>query len=341
MTDSKYTGTLTPDNLTLIQETMTAAMTNALSTERCDRPAAEAAVTRLYELNGKSAPAFVWMDSPLGGVYTLSSLKPMVKNAKDLKGEKGQLRDQLRGQLWGQLWDQLGDQLRGQLKEDYRAYYNGFTSWYEAYWTSFYHSGLKIAGLPTSDKLEAFITTISNTGWWYPTDAVAFMTDRPTVLTRDAQARLHGPHAAAIEYADGYTLNAWHGTRLPADFHTKDWTLEAVMQETNTEVRRCAIESTGWDRFIAESGMEPVGTPVPDPGNEPFELALYDLPKALDGLYTDKARVLLCTNGTIERDGTRHRYGLIVPAWHDNPIAAAADLYGVTSDQYAALEARR
>src|SRR6202035_4417655 len=121
----------------------------------------------------------------------------------------GQLRDQLGGQLRGQLRDQLGDQLR----EDYYAYSYGFTSWWEAYWTQLYRSSLKITGLPKSDKLDAFIDTLENTGWWYPTKAVAFMTDRPTVITRDAQARLHGPHGAAIEYSDGYTLNAWHGTR--------------------------------------------------------------------------------------------------------------------------------
>ena len=160
-------------------------------------------------------------------------------------------------------------------------------------------------------------------------------------ILRDAQARLHGPKGPAIEYADGYALNAWHGTRLPETFHATEWTLEAVMKEPNAEVRRCAIEATGWEKFVAESGMKPVGEPVPDPGNAPYELALYDLPEALDGLYTQKARVLLCTNGTVERDGTRHQYGLIVEGHQTDPVEAAASLYGVTKDQYIQLEIRK
>jgi hypothetical protein len=413
-----YTGTLTPAHLALIEETITDRMTNALSTQRCDRTKAEAAVNELYRLAGRTPPsAFIWMDSPLGGVYALTVLKLIT--AKDDKSQlggqlRGQLGDQLRdqlgdqlwsqlgGQLWSQLWgqlrgqlrdqlgcqlgDQLGGQLRGQLGDQLRDQLGdqlwsqlggqlwsqlwgqlrgqlrdqlggqlgdqlgdqgwqfistGFNTWYETYWTAFYSDGLAIAGLPESAQLKAFTTVLDHTGWWYATPEVAFMTERPTVISRDAQGRLHNAHGAALEYADGYGFNAWHGTRLPDDFHTRDWNLEAVMTETNTEVRRCAIEATGWDRFIAESNMQPVGRPVPDPGNAPHTLTLYDLPKALDGLYRERARVLLCTNGTVERDGTRHRYGLIVPAHHKDPLAAAADLYGMTRDQYAGLEVRR
>jgi hypothetical protein len=357
-----YTGTLTPAHLALIEETITDRMTNALSTQRCDRTKAEAAVNELYRLAGRTPPsAFIWMDSPLGGVYALTVLKLIT--AKDDKSQlggqlRGQLGDQLRDQLWsqlgGQLWSQLWGQLRGQLRDQlggqlgdqlgdqgWQFISTGFNTWYETYWTAFYSDGLAIAGLPESAQLKAFTTVLDHTGWWYATPEVAFMTERPTVISRDAQGRLHNAHGAALEYADGYGFNAWHGTRLPDDFHTRDWNLEAVMTETNTEVRRCAIEATGWDRFIAESNMQPVGRPVPDPGNAPHTLTLYDLPKALDGLYRERARVLLCTNGTVERDGTRHRYGLIVPAHHKDPLAAAADLYGMTRDQYAGLEVRR
>ena len=33
--------------------------------------------------------------------------------------------------------------------------------------------------------------------------------------------------------------------------------VEAITAEENVEVRRCAIESLGWDRFIAEQGSCP------------------------------------------------------------------------------------
>ena len=98
-----YKGKLTPNDLALIQETSTNKMVSALSTERADRPAAEAAVTALYEANGLKVPAFVWMDSPLGGIYALSVLQTVTK-------DKTNLRAQLGAQLGGQLGAQLGGQ---------------------------------------------------------------------------------------------------------------------------------------------------------------------------------------------------------------------------------------
>lgn len=41
-------------------------------------------------------------------------------------------------------------------------------------------------------------------------------------------------------------------------------------------------------------------------------------------LYDEPVRVLLCTNGSVERDGTRRKFGLTIPASIDDPIHAAA-----------------
>ena len=41
---------------------------HALSTAPADRPAAEQAARRLYQTDGRPAPAFVWADSPLGAL---------------------------------------------------------------------------------------------------------------------------------------------------------------------------------------------------------------------------------------------------------------------------------
>jgi hypothetical protein len=97
------------------------------------------------------------------------------------------------------------------------------------------------------------------------------------------------------------------------------------MREENVEIRRCAIERLGWDRFIEDAALQQVGVTVPDPGNPGQELSLYDVP---EHMYGDaRVRVLLCTNGTEERDGTRRRFGLTVPAEFAHPIAAAAWAY--------------
>jgi hypothetical protein len=84
---------------------------------------------------------------------------------------------------------------------------------------------------------------------------------------------------------------------------------------------------------------------APDPGNEPYSLALYDLPDDMADLYEtdtgDPPRLLLCVNGSEERSGERRKFGLPVPARHTNPVAAAASLYGIPVEAYRQLEVRR
>ncbi|MFI6094395.1 DUF6745 domain-containing protein [Lentzea sp. NPDC051213] len=66
-----------------------------------------------------------------------------------------------------------------------------------------------------------------------------------------------------------------------------------------------------------------------DPANPGFHLTLHDLP--------ERARLLVVVNGSVERDGTRRRYGLRVPQWFRHPVEAAAWTYGLEPDQYLQL----
>ena len=251
----------------------------------------------------------------------------------------GQLGDQLRGQLGGQLRDQLGDQLRGQLWDqlgDQLSY--TLDPWYEAYWMAFYQSGLQIAGLPASDRLDPLVRATSGMGWWWPQQGIAILTDRPTVIARDGQARLHCEDGPALAYADGYSMWSWHGTRVSQDLIETGWDTTRILREENTEIRRCAIEHLGWGQFVRDAGLAQVGETVPDPGNPGHLLALYDVPERVYGDMD--VRVLLCTNGTVERDGTRRRFGLTVPADIPDPLSAAAWTFGLDATTYATAQRR-
>ncbi len=179
-----------------------------------------------------------------------------------------------------------------------------------------------------------------NAGWWFPMRDVVVLCERPTEIHRDPQGRLHCEDGPAVRYPDGFAVYSWHGNRVPQDLIEKGWGLKEIFEEPNSEIRRCAIEKIGWDIFIQESGLKKVAS-CPDPGNDPFHLALYDLPDELEELYEAPARILLCVNGTVERDGTRRRFGLPVPAHHHDPVEAAADLYGWPVAAYRQLEVRR
>ena len=190
---------------------------------------------------------------------------------------------------------------------------------------------LDVAGLSTVAR---------NAGWWWPMRDTVILTDRPDTLHRDPQGRLHCETGPALRYRDGWAIHAIHGVRVPADLIDTGWDVARILEEGNAEVRRAAIELTGWEHFISDSGLTLVAS-APDPGNPPHELELYDLPDRLRDMYDDQARILLCTNGSVEPDGTRRRYGLPVPAHHDDPVAAAADLYGWPVEAYRRLEVRR
>ena len=267
---------------------------------------------------------------------------------------QGQLWDQLQGQLWDQFWDQFGGQFRVQLRDQFsdqdedegwdEHLYSVFP-WNDAYALAFYRCALAIAGRPADPGLGALSSVVAETGWLIPMRGVVIVGARPAVLHRDARGDLHSPVGMAVAYPDGWGLYVWHGRRVPGWVIVAPCT-EAITVEENAEVRRCAIESLGWDRFIAEAGLVPVtagdsknlvAARVPDPGNPGQHLVLYDVPERLWG---SRIRLLMCTNGTPERDGTRRRYGLAVPAHISDPVEAAAWTAGLRKDEYARMVRR-
>ena len=314
-----YTGALTDAQLAALHAERDKWMTTGLSTERCDRAKSEAAVRRAYRTAGLDEPQIVvWMDSPLGGAFAAAAIKALTR---------GQLRGQLGDQLGGQLWGQLGGQL---------------DPWYEAYWLALYSHALVIADLPIPDRLGAIYEAIAETGWWWPMRGAVVLTDRPTQIHRDPQARLHNDDGPALAYADGHTLHSWHGVTVPADLIEGGWSTERVLKEPNSEIRRCAVEVAaerdGWQQMIATAGWKQVGSSVADPGNPGQVLSLWDI----GDLYGqgERLHLLHMVNGTVERDGSRHEFGETVPDSITDPVAAAAWQIGISPSDYATTARR-
>jgi hypothetical protein len=197
----------------------------------------------------------------------------------------------------------------------------GYYSWFDV---------MRQLGVTGWEPVAGQLLAARSAGWWWCFRGFAVVTDRPCVLRRDQENRLHAPDGPAILYRDGWGFYAWHGRRVPA-WVILEPTMERIAGEPNVEVRRCAIESMGWDRFAESAQLQQIRGLVPDPGNRDAELGLYDVPGELWG---SRVRLLLCTNGSRERDGTRRRYGLTVPAGISDPVEAAAWTVGLTREQY-------
>lgn len=218
--------------------------------------------------------------------------------------------------------------------------------WYgqqEADWIAHYDVHRRVLGTRHAPEDEAqfelWATIARSCGWWWPREDVCVIAERPSALRTEPvpdtlydEVRLHGK---AIEFADGWSAYAWHGTPVP-DWVVEAPTVERIAAERNVEVRRCAIEHIGWAAFIDGASLRVVSQSA-DPGNRDSALRLYDLPSDVWGVHT---RLLLAVNGSFERDGTRRRYGLLVPSHFDNPIDAAGWTYGLSGAQYAQLQRR-
>jgi len=218
--------------------------------------------------------------------------------------------------------------------------HNGGSDW--SAWPAFLSFFRHIAGLnlPEYERWRHYedaaihgASRIMHTRFWV-------VSDRHTEVHVDPQRRLHREDGPARAWGDGWAVWYWHGVRVPRDLIEGDgWTPARILTEPNAEIRRCAIERMGWDAFVPAAGLTEVAR-CPDPGNPGQEIALYDLPATLEDLYDEPARILLCTNGSVERDGTRRRFGLPVPAHHHDPIAAAAEMYDMPAAAYAQLQRR-
>ncbi len=331
---------LTPEQWTQVHAKRDQWLAHGLSTAPADRPTAETAITEMYRLIGKAAPQFLWVDSPATANLAMWLFGGKLDKASSLYSS---LRSSLDSSLDSSLYSSLDSD---QLRLNY-SYLWGQT---EAYWIAFYQVPEQL-GIVTytpedSRRLNLWADIARSCGWWWPYDGLCIISERPSQVHtepwangRDGAVRLHSETGPALAFRDGWAVHSWHGTRVPAGLVEGDgWTTAQILAEENQEIRRCAIERIGWDRFVDRAQLARVGDAVPDPGNPGNTIALYDIPEQL---YDEPVRVLLATNGSIERDGTRRRFGLTVPADISDPVEAAAWTYGWTAGQYRQLEVRR
>lgn len=210
--------------------------------------------------------------------------------------------------------------------------YDAGSDWsaWPAYLSFFRH----IAGLnlPQYDKWQHYETLAQQTGPRIVHKHFWIASHRQTAIHLDRNRQLHHDGGPARTWADGWALNYWHGVRVPADFWT--WDTKRALAESNSEIRRCAIERIGWDNITDQLTLV---DSAPDPGNPGQGLRLYDLPRNLADMYEEPARILVCANASLDKGGHRRVFGLPVPAHHQDAVAAAADLFDIPVAAYRQL----
>ncbi|WP_375231947.1 DUF6745 domain-containing protein [Streptomyces sp. NWU339] len=164
-------------------------------------------------------------------------------------------------------------------------------------------------------------------GWWWPFEKVAVVCERPVALHRDEAGRLDHGDGPALEFPDGFALCAWRGMPVPRAFlkELRTLTPERIRAEENAELRRVMLEYYGYDRYLTDSGAEPVHQ------DETGTLWRVEL-------VGDEAVVMVeVVNSTPEPDGTRRTYWLRVPPTTRTARKGVAWTFGVAPEAYEPL----
>lgn len=130
-------------------------------------------------------------------------------------------------------------------------------------------------------KLAALRHYHKTCGWLYTFEGMAFVSNRPTVLKRDDEGRLHCEDGPALAYADGYSFCSWHGTRLPSEWVENRKTIDPqiILQAKNTEQRAAGIQLIGMKRVLDALPHKVIDSDSDPQHGDLLEVTLNGLPE--------------------------------------------------------------
>ncbi|MFH8926630.1 DUF6745 domain-containing protein [Streptomyces pristinaespiralis] len=325
----------------------------AAATGPADRAAAEEGVRLAYGAAGLPAPdRIIWADSPLSGVNAVRALEAPGRSVRDdvrtrpWADERRRVHDELGPGGWTALWTGTGallwdgtralaerirtgvvdallekapDDAAGRAGEESRirgVLLDAVLGQHDAAWLAAFDG--------RSDRLTGLARVAEHAGWWWPFENAVVICERPLRLHRDEAGRLDNGDGPALVFPDGFALYAWRGMPVPAEFlrELTALTPERIRDEENAELRRVMLEYYGYDRYLAESGAQPVHR---DETGILWRIALAD----------DEDVVMVeVVNSTPEPDGSHRTYWLRVPPTTRTAREGVAWTFGMHADVY-------
>ncbi len=216
---------LTPEQEVRLTQFRAAYFQHGWSTAPSDRPAAEAAIVKLYARLGSSAPKFVWFDSPAAAT---ACIKESTGEVVRLGGTGGCL------DATGACFYMFGATLREGI---YGKNYEHLLEW---------------------DALA------KSTGPCYTYENYCLMTERPIKATYDERELLHSTDGPALLYRDGFKVYAINGVRIPGDVAEivveRPWELTAKMLADATSEDLRSIMQERWCYERVDNAGDRVGS---------------------------------------------------------------------------------
>ncbi len=187
--------------------------------------------------------------------------------------EWSQLLNQILSQFRSQLWSRLWRQLWRPVEESQLDRHLWFKLWeelegqpgrehvqiFDEVWVDFgvwFDFAISVLNLAHEQRLgEVCLSLAKYCGLIFPFEKICFVCERPIKLSLDSEDRLHAVGEPAIQFADGYSLYAYHGVTLPEKYsklHPYQWQAQWLLEEDNAEVRRVLIQGIGYARICQE-----------------------------------------------------------------------------------------
>ncbi|MEU1126160.1 DUF6745 domain-containing protein [Streptomyces sp. NPDC005899] len=320
----------------------------AAATGASDRSAAEEGVRLAYRGAGLPEPERVlWADSPKAAVEVVEKLAGAGRSVREdvrtrpWARERRRVYDELGPAGWSTLWSATGAQLwdttaaladrirtgvvaeLATVPEDESAVrlvlLDAVLGQHDAAWLAAFDG--------RGERLTGLAQVARNAGWWWPYEHAVVISERPVALHRDEAGRLDRADGPALAYRDGFALHAWRGMPVPPEFldGLPSLTPERIRAEENAELRRVMLESYGYDRYLAESGAEPVHR---DETGVLWRIALQG---------DEDVTMVEVVNSTPEPDGTHRTYWLRVPPRIRTAKEGVAWTFGLDGAAYAPL----
>ena len=140
--------------------------------------------------------------------------------------------------------------------------YNNQLAGNQEYWFSYADFFLNESEVTGLEDIKPLLELSKHIGWWIALEGVAILQHRPLSITFDDQDRIHNTEGPAIKFRGDSEINVYavHGITVEKKIIDRDYTVDDIDAEMNTEIRRIMIDLYGDVRYIQDSGLEPVQT---------------------------------------------------------------------------------
>ena len=328
---------LTPDQQARFSDFVREWTAVGLSTEPADRPRAEAAIKWMYREAELAEPRTVWCGSPRSDALTRDSVWDSVWDSVRAS-VRASVWASVGDSVWASVWASVGDSVWARVGASVGDSV-GASVWasvgdsvgdsvhgqHEAPWLAFYAFFREACGLTKqTDPLQGLFELSRSAGWLLPHRNICWVSERHNVLNRDDRGRLHCADGPALQYPDGWGIWAWHGVRVPEAVIKREFDAAAVTSERNAEIRRAMVEIMGAEAYVKGAGLtiahqDQWGILRREPGGE---FGIVEL-----------------ENHSLEPDGSRKRYHLMVPPDCQTALEAVAWTFDLPPEQYAQMRA--